>query len=733
MDPLDRHFRDSLADLSESEHHIWWSDSDKSAWWWGLFEAQATSRHLDFVARELQQAGRGFYTIGSAGHEGNAMVALALRTTDPALLHYRSGAFYVARARQLPGSTPVRDVLQGLMGLADEPIAGGRHKVFGHPDLAVIPQTSTVASHLPRAVGLAIALHRAHRLRVDCQWPQDAVVVCSFGDASANHSTAAGAINTALATAFRGLPVPILFVCEDNGFGISVPTPKGWIEAAYESRPGLAYVAADGSDPVAAWPKIMQAVNTVREQRRPVFLHLRTVRFGGHAGSDAEISYRKPREIEADYARDPLLATASCLRAGGASTADIVAGYEAIRLQIDEEVERLADDPRLSSAAEVMAPIAPRNPDRVAETVRALRSTRPVEEARPRTLAESINATLDELLAADHRVIVFGEDVGVKGGVYGVTARLARKHGAARVFDTLLDEQAILGLGLGAGLAGLIPIPELQYLAYLHNAEDQLRGEGATLPFFSRGRFTNPMVVRVAGLGYQKGFGGHFHNDNAFAVLRDIPGLVVACPARADDAAAMLRTCVAAAITDSTLSVFLEPIALYHRRDLYEPGDQAWLAVDHDEHVQIGSARRHGNGSATLTMISFGNGVPMSLRVARRLAAAGITAQVLDLRWLAPLPVEDILAAARSTGRVLVVDETRHTGGVGEGVVTALVEGGFTGPIHRVASQDSFVPLGTAAEHVLLSEDEIEKAVLELTDARSTGATDQAPETWRNV
>jgi 2-oxoisovalerate dehydrogenase E1 component len=698
-----------------------------------LFEAQATSRHLDFVARELQQAGRGFYTIGSAGHEGNAMVALALRTTDPALLHYRSGAFYVARARQLPGSTPVRDVLQGLMGLADEPIAGGRHKVFGHPDLAVIPQTSTVASHLPRAVGLAIALHRAHRLRVDCEWPQDAVVVCSFGDASANHSTAAGAINTALATAFRGLPVPILFVCEDNGFGISVPTPKGWIEAAYESRPGLAYVAADGSDPVAAWPKIMQAVNTVREQRRPVFLHLRTVRFGGHAGSDAEISYRKPREIEADYARDPLLATASCLRAGGASTADIVAGYEAIRLQIDEEVERLADDPRLSSAAEVMAPIAPRNPDRVAETVRALRSTRPVEEARPRTLAESINATLDELLAADHRVIVFGEDVGVKGGVYGVTARLARKHGAARVFDTLLDEQAILGLGLGAGLAGLIPIPELQYLAYLHNAEDQLRGEGATLPFFSRGRFTNPMVVRVAGLGYQKGFGGHFHNDNAFAVLRDIPGLVVACPARADDAAAMLRTCVAAAITDSTLSVFLEPIALYHRRDLYEPGDQAWLAVDHDEHVQIGSARRHGNGSATLTMISFGNGVPMSLRVARRLAAAGITAQVLDLRWLAPLPVEDILAAARSTGRVLVVDETRHTGGVGEGVVTALVEGGFTGPIHRVASQDSFVPLGTAAEHVLLSEDEIEKAVLELTDARSTGATDQAPEIWRNV
>ena len=721
MDPLDTYFRTSLSDLSASVVAGATTDADKSAWWWRVFEAQATSRHLDFVARELQQAGRGFYTIGSAGHESNALVAMALRPTDPALLHYRSGGFYLARAQQVPGSTPIRDVLQGLMGLADEPIAGARHKVFGHPDLAVIPQTSTIASHLPRAVGLAVALHRAHRLKVDCEWPPDAVVVCSFGDASANHSTAAGAINTALATAFRGLPVPILFVCEDNGFGISVPTPADWIEAAYGSRPGLKYLFADGSDPQNAWPLVQRAAGTVRDQRRPVFLHLRTVRFGGHAGSDAEVSYRKPREIEADFGRDPLLTTASCLRAAGVSAADIAARYESIRTEIDEQVEALADDRRLGSAGEIMAPLAPRHPAQVADTVRTLQPMRPepLEAQRPtkrRTLAESINATLDELLTADRRVIVFGEDVGVKGGVYGVTARLARHHGAARVFDTLLDEQAILGLGLGAGLAGLLPIPEVQYLAYLHNAEDQLRGEGATLSFFSQGRFSNPMVVRIAGLGYQKGFGGHFHNDNALAVLRDIPGLVVACPTRADDAAAMLRTCVAAAITDATLSVFLEPIALYHQRDLYEPGDQAWLAPVQNDHAPIGRARSYRNQSAVLTMISFGNGVPMSLRVARRLAAGGVTAQVLDLRWLAPLPVADIVTAAESTGRVLVVDETRHSGGVGEGVVTALVESGFPGPIHRVASEDSFVPLGTAAEHVLLSEDEIEKGALALAE-----------------
>jgi 2-oxoisovalerate dehydrogenase E1 component len=706
MHPLDQFLRTHLADLAEA------GKSADQGFWWRVFEAQATSRHLDFVARELQQQGRGFYTISSAGHESNALVALALRPTDPALLHYRSGAFYVARAHQLPGSTPIKDVLQGLMTLADEPIAGGRHKVFGHPGLGIIPQTSTIASHLPRAVGLAVALHRAYRLGVACEWPQDAVVVCSFGDASVNHSTAAGAINTAIATVYRGLPVPVLFVCEDNGWGISVPTPPGWVEAAYGFRPGLDYVATDGAQPAVAVELIEGAVRSVREHRRPAFLHLKTVRFLGHAGSDAEIAYRRDRDITADFARDPLLPTARELVAAGARPADVLARYEQIRAEIDAEAERLAGGRRLSSATEVMAPIAPRRPEQVAEAVQNLRPRQISEKSQ--TLAESINTTLDQILSADRRVVVFGEDVGVKGGVYGVTRGLVRRHGAARVFDTLLDEQSILGLALGSGLAGLIPIPEIQYLAYLHNAEDQLRGEGATLPFFSRGRFRNPMVIRVAGLAYQKGFGGHFHNDNALGVLRDIPGLVVACPARADDAAAMLRTCVAAAITDGTLSVFLEPIAIYHRRDLYAEGDGAWLAIASGAHAPIGQARLYSTREPTITLITFGNGVPMSLRVARRLAGMGVAADVLDLRWLAPLPVAGLLSAVRRTGRALVVDETRQSGGVGEGVITALVEGGFDGPVLRVASADSFVPLGPAAQPVLLSEADIEKAAITL-------------------
>jgi 2-oxoisovalerate dehydrogenase E1 component len=312
-------------------------------------------------------------------------------------------------------------------------------------------------------------------------------------------------------------------------------------------------------------------------------------------------------------------------------------------------------------------------------------------------------------------MLVFGEDVGRKGGVYGVTRGLARQFGPARVFDTLLDEQSILGLALGAGVAGMLPVPEIQYLAYLHNAEDQLRGEAATLSFFSRAQYRNPMVVRIAGLAYQKGFGGHFHNDNAVAALRDIPGLIIAVPARPEDAAPMLRSCLAAAETDGSVCVFLEPIALYHERDLHEPGDGEWLAPYEPPwrwptaHVPPGRPRVYGAGE-NLTIVTFGNGLRMSLRVAARLQAEGTPVRVMDLRWLAPLPAEDIVREATMTGRVLVADETRRSGGVSEAVITALADGGFTGPVARVTSRDSFIPLGDAAATVLLTEQAIETA-----------------------
>ncbi|MGA5465004.1 thiamine pyrophosphate-dependent enzyme [Mycobacterium sp. NPDC050041] len=684
-----------------------------------IFDAQLRSRHLDIAARELRSKGKGFYTIGSSGHEGNAAVAAALRVTDPALLHYRSGGFFVARAGQAGGrdgmADAVRDVLLGLVAAAAEPISGGRHKVFGSSGLNVIPQTSTIASHLPRAVGVAFSIARARKLGVAGAWPDDALAVCSFGDASVNHSTAVGAINTAMHSAYQGLPMPLLLVCEDNGIGISTPTPRGWVARTYENRTGLEYFAADGADPAETFDVAQAAAAYVRGNRRPAFLHLRTVRLMGHAGSDFEPAYRRPDEIMADLDRDPLLGTADHLVAAGVLTPEqVIDRYEAVRAEVLAAAREAVGRPQLETTAEVVRPLRDAMAEAVAASARP-ESLAPAGEAGdPLTLAQSINRALREILERRPGALVFGEDVARKGGVYGVTRGLQNAAGRARVFDTLLDEQAILGLALGAGMSGLLPIPEIQYLAYLHNAADQIRGEGATLQFFSDRQYRNPMIVRIAGYGYQKGFGGHFHNDNSIAAIGDIPGVVIASPSRPDDAAAMLHACAAAADAAGTVCVYLEPIALYHTRDLYMDGDEQWLAPYPEDVAPIGRARTHGDG-ADLTVLTFGNGVRMSLRVARRLERAGIGIRVVDLRWLAPLPVEDMLREARATGRVLVVDETRTTGGVGEGVLATLLAHGYTGPLARVAGEDSFIPLGDAALQVLLSEDTIESAVLTMT------------------
>jgi len=673
-----------------------------------LFDVQVASRHCDLAARWLRGQGKGYYTIGSAGHESNAAVAMALQPTDPALLHYRSGGFYLARA----GLGGVRDILAGVVASTEEPIAGGRHKVFGRHDLAVIPQTSTIASHLPRALGVAFAIGRSARLAIESPWPADALAVCSFGDASANHNVTTGTVNAALHCAHQRLPLPLLFVCEDNGLGISVRTPTGWIESAYGSRPHLRYESVDGTDPEAVLNLTAELGGWVRTHRRPAFLHLRTVRFGGHAGTDAEAGYRTPAEIRADHGRDPILATARRLVDAGHNPLALVERHDEVRERVYDTARTVAEWPQLSTADEVIAPLAPRRPTAVAAAVRA--GSAPAERV-PLTLAQALNATLGDLLRDHPNLLVFGEDVAAKGGVYGVTKGLLAQAGAARVFDTLLDETSILGLANGAAISGYLPVAEIQYVAYLHNAEDQLRGEAATLQFFSTGQYRNGMVVRIAGLGYQEGFGGHFHNDDSLTVLRDIPGIVVGVPARPDDGAAMLRTMVAAAQVDGSVCVLVEPIARYHTVDLIEPGDRLWLATpDPTAHVPIGTAHTYPAVTAgepdRLTILTFGNGVFMSLRVQRRLAAQGIHARVVDMRWVCPLPVDDIVREAQATGAVLVVDETRQSGGVAEGVLAALIDAGYQGRMARVASKDSFIPLGDAAKLVLLSEAEIEAA-----------------------
>jgi 2-oxoisovalerate dehydrogenase E1 component len=622
-------------------------------------------------------------------------------------LHYRSAAFAVERARHVPSVDPVRDILLSLVASSEEPISGGRHKVFGNARLGIIPSTSTIASHLPRAVGLAFGIERRRRLVVQSEVPQSSIALVSFGDASLNHSTALGAFNAASWTLHQNLKLPLLFVCEDNGLGISVRTPDGWVATRLAAMPHLAYFSADGWDLPQVHARARQAVEHCRRTRRSAVLHLRCVRLLGHAGSDVDTTYRTPAEIEESMAKDPVLcAGMAAIDLGALTSEEVLARDDRARERVEKASEEAIARPKLATRAQVTrALVRPLVRAEIATRARSLCHDHPNT---PITLAQGINFALGEALDSLPETILFGEDVAKKGGVYGLTKGLLQKAGPLRVFNTLLDEQTILGLALGAANMGLLPIPEIQYLAYLHNAEDQLRGEASTMQFFSNLAYDNPMVLRIAGLAYQKGFGGHFHNDNSIAVLRDIPGIVVAVPSRGDDALELYRTAFALAREARRVVVMVEPIALYHTRDLHEPNDGAWAAAPARDAAEFARARVYEPRAKDLVIATYGNGTHMSLRVARRIEAAlGVQTRVLDLRWLVPLPLEDILAHAKECGRLLVVDECRKSASISEAIAAALLDQSVPVRFARVTAADSFIPLGDAANLVLVDEDEI--------------------------
>ena len=690
-----------------------------------LFETQIMSRQMDLRARILKNQNECFYTIGSSGHEGNAVWGKVFRLTDMAFVHYRSCAFMIQRAKQVPGSTPLYDTMLSYVASSDDPIAGGRHKVFGSYPLMVPPQTSTIASHLPKAMGAAFSIGRARDLKLETKaMPDDAVVMCTFGDASLNHSTAVGAINSTLWIAHQNLPMPIVFICEDNGIGISVPTPNQWVESQYGQRPGLHYIRCDGLNLCDTYQKACEAEEYARQYKKPVFLHMKTVRLLGHAGSDMEMTYHSMQKIEATEMNDPLLHSARIAMENDLATADeIIKIYKTTEEKIAAIGEYSKTRPKYLKREEVRESLTacafPKSSPPVPseEAMKELHGNEYPKTQQPLHLAKLINLGLHELLQRYPGALIFGEDVAQKGGVYNVTDGLFKKFGSKRIFNSLLDEQTILGTAMGFAHNGFLPIPEIQFLAYVHNAEDQIRGEAATLAFFSQGQFTNGMIIRIAGLPYQKGFGGHFHNDNSLAIFRDIPGVIVAVPSNGEDAVKMLRTCAELAWEEGRVVVFVEPIALYMTRDLHQENDKAWtfLYPKEDQKIKLGEFGVTGN-SRELTIVSYGNGYYYSMQAAKILEDKHqIQSKIIDLRWIAPIDQDALLKEIGECPNVLIVDECRKTGSLSEWICGLLLEKAAKVPrVKVVAADDCFIPLGKAAAAGLPSRDEIVSSALQL-------------------
>lgn len=700
-----------------------------------LFETQVMSRQMDLRARILKNQNECYYTIGSSGHEVNAVWGKVFRITDMAFVHYRSCAMMIQRAKQLPGSTTLYDTMLSFVASSEDPIAGGRHKVFGSYPLMVPPQTSTIASHLPKAVGAALSIGRAKDLKLDSAvMPSDSVVFCTFGDASANHSTAVGAINSALWIAHQNIPLPLIFICEDNGIGISTATPRNWLESQYAHRENLAYISCDGLSITDTYLAAKLAVQYARVHKKPVFLHVKTIRLLGHAGSDMEMTYHSLQKIEQTEFNDPLLHSARFAIENNLSTpSEILEMYESVETRVAAIGEYAKTRPKYLTREEVRQSLTAcafpkKSPEVVTEEkFKSLIGSEYAKIQAPVHLAKLMNSVLHETLLRYPGACVFGEDVALKGGVYNVTEGLFKRFGPRRVFNSLLDEQTILGTAIGFAHNGFLPIPEIQFLAYVHNAEDQIRGEAATLAFFSQGQFTNGMVIRIAGLPYQKGFGGHFHNDNSLAVFRDIPGVIIAVPSNGEEAVKMFRTCTELAWEQGRVVVFIEPIALYMTRDLHNENDKEW-AFSYPplgEKIALGEfgvwSSISSVGSVTsknekLTIITYGNGTFYSRQAAKILKEQhGVDTKIINLRWLAPIDQNKLFTEIGIASHVLIVDECRKTGSLSEWICEAILESYKQPPqVKVVAADDCFIPLGKAAAAGLPSRDEIVHESLKL-------------------
>lgn len=730
--------RVSKEDFPEARVHVYLGDTDLTPEEVvDIFESQVTSRALDLRARELKNQNLCYYTIGSSGHEGNAVYGKVFRATDMAFLHYRSGGFMAQRAKHLDTSTPIYDSLLSFAASSEDPISGGRHKVFGSRPLLVPPQTSTIASHLPKAVGAALSIQKARDLGINGVMPADSVVLCSFGDASANHATAQTAFNSANWISYQNIPLPLVFMCEDNGIGISVPTPQDWIARQFSERPPLRYVYADGLHLLHAYNAGREAEKIARVYKKPVFLHTSVIRLMAHAGSDPEWTYHAMEKIEAAEAQDPLLHSARILVENGIlTTREVLDLYMGVRERVTHVSNYAVTRPKLKTPQEVRASITAN-----AET----RETPPLAEAAerekifgrdfeklsstPQHMAKLINYGLADILLRYKNTVIFGEDVAQKGGVYNVTDGLYKKFGVRRVWNSPLDETTILGTAMGLAHNGFLPIPEIQFLAYVHNAEDQIRGEAATLAYFSQGQFTNPFILRVAGLAYQKGFGGHFHNDNSLAIFRDLPGVIVAVPSNGADAVKMMRACVREANANGRVVIFVEPIALYMTKDLYTEGDKGWSFPypDYEDEIAVGEIGVFGEGK-DLCIISYGNGYYYSRQAALDLESKfGVRCRVIDMRWIAPVKWDQVIKAIGDCRNVLFVEECRKTGSFSEQIVSGLVERVGTTTdvpysklpkIKILAADDCFIPLGYAAASGLPKKAEILQAAGELLNIR---------------
>ncbi len=679
------------------------------------YRTMLTSRKLDDKEIQLKNQSLTFFQISGAGHEAVLVAAgLALRPGyDWFYPYYRDRALCL----QL-GVTPL-DMLLAAVGARDDPSSGGRQMPshWSNPRLHIVSQSSAVTTQALQAVGAAEA--GVIYARVDAipgradQFHGDEIVYVSLGDGATSEGEFWESLNTACT---RRLPV--LFLVEDNGYAISVPvevqTPGGDISALVASFPGLHVESVDGTDLLESAAAMRTAVDYVRGGHGPALVHAHVIRPYAHSHTDDEKLYKPPAEREAERKRDPLARLAKHLTTNGYATEQDLA-------EMARDVER-----ELNAAAEAALAAPKPGKDTAAlwvfspevDPASSAFATEPAFEGEPDTMVAAINRTLKAEMARDARIVVFGEDVADasrtdvlplvagKGGVFKLTHGLQRQFGDDRVFNSPLAEANIIGRAVGMATRGLKPVVEIQFFDYIWPAMMQLRDEMSMLRYRSANSWSCPMVVRVPIGGYLRG-GGPYHSQSGESIFAHCPGIRIAFPSTAVDAAGLLRT----AIRCDDPVMFLEHKHLY--RQTYNKGRYP----GNDFMIPFGRAdlRREG---ADLVVITWGALVQRTLVAAQQAEKRGVSVAVLDLRTIVPYDWDAIASLVRQTSRVIVAHEDQLMCGFGAEIAARIADELFAdldAPVRRIGALNAPVAYSPELEEVILPQSsDILTAILDI-------------------
>ncbi len=664
------------------------------------------SRKLDTLeVQQLTPQGKVKYQFSAMGHE-LAQVLLAQTLDHPhdgATVYYRSRPFMLAR-----GLTAADAIAAGMArsgGPSEGRDTGEMFNLPGLGKLTVLPTSGNVGAQYSPAAGWAQSIRYHTQVLEEPEW-NGAIAVAMGGEGSVAANGFWAALNIVTTMGY-----PFLFFIEDNEFGLSVPslcqTPGGNIAANLQVYENLKTIDADGTDPDLTWQAIQQAVGFIRTEGGPCLLRMRVPRLLGHTFVDTQ-AYKSPEQRQEEASRDPLPKLKAYLLENKILDEQ---GWIRIEAQVDQELRDA-----LAAAESIPEPdpatalqhvyYAGKNPTQGG--LHPLGFNLPVGTPNPEphgariNLIDAVRRTLEVEMERNPRILVFGEDVGVKGGVHGATQGMQSRFGADRVFDTSLNEDGIIGRSTGMALAGLLPVPEIQFRKYADPAHEQLNDLG-TLRWRTVNHFAAPVVVRMP-VGFARKTGDPWHSVSGEAVFAHFIGWRIAYPSNAEDAVGLLRT----ALRGDDPTFFFEHRALLDGPEARRPypGDNFCLP--------FGNAARLEDGSE-LTIVTWGAMVHTCLEAAHDFPGR---ISLLDLRTILPWDVSGVMQSVQHTGKLLIVHEDTVTNGFAAEIIATVNQQAFTfldAPIKRIATPDIPIPYNiNMMNSVIPNATQVKEAIIDL-------------------